>query len=232
MKDSKVNLQEIIDKFYDGGVIDLELKVFLDGHIELGYWQSHPATVLTIVAEVITYCAFGKPKQASDYVNAPKEKQEVIFNNLTWIYELIDKKTSINIDGIEKLEKLVAKFDDLENLNIPKIVEDELIVLGEDGEAFAILRVVFDKLYEQIKKTDPKKVCIDYVCELLVNGYLEYYSGDSVDGCNMQEFYDAIEKPYNSEKFGDEYLHYPKAAKDEGKHYYFRCWYDVKDSKK
>lgn len=105
-----IKLQEIIDRFYNNGIDDLELKTFKNGVIELGYWSHMPATILIIKDNNIEDCAFFPQRKPSDYVSAPKEKQEIIFENIHWIWELIGSKKFIDIDEVDKMKHIILFF--------------------------------------------------------------------------------------------------------------------------
>ena len=81
----EIKLQEIIDRFYNSGINDLELKIFKNGNIELGYWSHNPATILKIKNNNVKDCFFFPARNPSEYVFALKEKRNIIFETVHWI---------------------------------------------------------------------------------------------------------------------------------------------------
>ena len=110
----EVTLQEIVDSFHEGGITDLEIKIFNDGHIEIGYWSFSPVTLLKVEDGKVKDCIFSRPIKPSDYFNAPKEKQVIIFNNLKWVWDLIDRKVLINLEAAKDIKNVVNIFYEVE----------------------------------------------------------------------------------------------------------------------
>jgi len=106
----EIKLQEIIDRFYNSGINDLELKIFKNGDIELGYWSYNPATMLEIKNNNIKECSFFPAEKPSDYIFASKEKRNIIFETVHWIWRLIRFNYYINTDNAENVKNIKKVF--------------------------------------------------------------------------------------------------------------------------